>query len=148
MLLVISVKPLPRAISYTTYRATERRSCMLQAGQVMIASILNTARHFENVVWCQCRVGGKPLTAMKPLRPSSSRASISAASASPPFGFLIFVWPTPHGLVVVGIHDDHNPPTIVLITSDADLDGVLLHVGFIQVDCGTEPIVPGQALPR
>ena len=43
----------------------------------------------------------------------------------------------PHGLVVVGIHYNHNPPTIVLITSDADLDGVLLHVGFGQVDCGS-----------
>ena len=53
-------------------------------------------------------------------------------------GFLIFVWSAPHGLVVVGIHDNHNPPTIVLITSDADLDGVLLHVGFVQVDCGTD----------
>jgi hypothetical protein len=52
-------------------------------------------------------------------------------------GFLIFVWSAPHGLVVVGIYDNHNPPTIVLITSDA-LDGVLLHVGFVQVDCGTD----------
>ena len=43
-------------------------------------------------------------------------------------GFMIFVWSAPHGLVVVGIHDNHNPPTIVLITSDTDLDGVLLHV--------------------
>ena len=53
-------------------------------------------------------------------------------------GFLIFVWSAPHGLVVVGIHDNHNPPTIGLITSDADLDGVLLHVGFVQVDCRTD----------
>ena len=60
-------------------------------------------------------------------------------------GFLIFVWSAPHGLVVVGIHDDHNPPTIVLITSDSDLDGVLLHVGFVQIAGQTEPIVPCQA---
>jgi len=52
-------------------------------------------------------------------------------------GLLIFVWSAPHGLVVIGIHDNHNPPTIVLITSDADLDGVLLHVRFVQVDCGS-----------
>ena len=52
-------------------------------------------------------------------------------------GLLIFVWSAPHGLVVVGIHDNHNPPTTVLIASDADLDGVLLHVGFVQVDCGS-----------
>jgi hypothetical protein len=50
-------------------------------------------------------------------------------------GFLIFVWSAPCGLVVVGIHDNHNPPTIVLITSDADLDGVRLHVGFVQTAC-------------
>ena len=50
-------------------------------------------------------------------------------------GFLIFVWSAPCGLVVVRIHDNHNPPTIVLITSDADLDGVLLHVGFVQTAC-------------
>jgi hypothetical protein len=49
-------------------------------------------------------------------------------------GLLIFVWSAPHGFVVVGIHDNYNPPTIVLITSDADLDGVLLHVRFVQVD--------------
>jgi hypothetical protein len=46
-------------------------------------------------------------------------------------GFLIFLW-SAHGLAVVGIHDNHNPPTIVLITSDADLDGMLLHVGFVS----------------
>jgi hypothetical protein len=51
-------------------------------------------------------------------------------------GFLIFVWSAPYGLGIVGIHDNHNPPTIVLITSDADLDGVLLHVEFVQVNCG------------
>ena len=58
-------------------------------------------------------------------------------------GLLIFVWSAPHGLVVIGIHDNHNPPTIVLITSDADLDSVLLHVGFVQVGLQeqTEPIV-------
>ena len=44
-------------------------------------------------------------------------------------GFLIFVWSAPHGLAVVGIHDNHDPPRIVLITSDADLDGVPFHVG-------------------
>ena len=60
-------------------------------------------------------------------------------------GFLIFVWSVPHGLVVVGIHDNDNPPTIVLITSDSDLDGVLLHVGFVQIAGQTEPIVPCQA---
>ena len=37
-------------------------------------------------------------------------------------GLLIFVWSAPHGVVVVGIHDNHNPPTMVLITSDADLE--------------------------
>ena len=51
-------------------------------------------------------------------------------------GFLIFVWSAPHGLVVVRIHNNHNPPTIVIIASNADLDGVLLHVGFIQVQFG------------
>jgi len=63
-------------------------------------------------------------------------------------GFLIFVWSAPHGLVVVAIHDNRNPPTIVLITSDTDLDGVLLHVsGSFRLIAGqTEPIVPCQAL--
>jgi hypothetical protein len=58
------------------------------------------------------------------------------ASASPCFlgGFLIFVWSAPH--FVVRIHYNHNPPTIVIIASNADLDGVLLHVGFIQVQFG------------
>ena len=39
-------------------------------------------------------------------------------------GFLIFVWSAPHGLAVVGIHDNHDPPRIVLITC-----GVPFHVG-------------------
>ena len=56
-------------------------------------------------------------------------------------GFLIFVWSAPHGLAVVGIHDNHDPPRIVLITSDADLDGVLLHVRFGREQT-TEPICP------
>ena len=51
-------------------------------------------------------------------------------------GFLIFVGSAPHGLIVVGIQDNHNPPTIVLISSDADLDGVLLHVGSLGLIAG------------
>jgi hypothetical protein len=50
-------------------------------------------------------------------------------------GFLIFVWSAPQGLIVIRIHNNQNPPTIVIIACDADLNGVLLHVGFIQVDC-------------
>jgi len=57
-------------------------------------------------------------------------------------GFLIFVWSAPYGLVVVRIHDNHNPPTIVLITSDADLDGVRLHVGFVQTACLQDLVLP------
>ena len=65
-------------------------------------------------------------------------------------GFLIFVWSAPHGLVVVGIHDNHNPPTIVLITSDADLDGVLFQVGvsFRLVAGADGTDCPCRALPR
>ena len=47
-------------------------------------------------------------------------------------GFLIFVWSAPQGLVVIRIHDNQNPPTIVIIVSDADFNRALLHVGFIQ----------------
>ena len=60
-------------------------------------------------------------------------------------GFLIFVMAAPHGLVVVRIHYNLNLPTIVIIASNADLDGVLLHVGFVQFGDQPEPIA---ALPR
>jgi len=53
----------------------------------------------------------------------------------------------PYGLVVVRIHDNHNPPTIVLITSDADLDGVRLHVGFVQTAC-LQDLVLNWDVPR
>jgi hypothetical protein len=80
----------------------------------------------------QCRVGGKPL------KDEVAEANLGGERESLFLGgSLIFVWSAPHGFVVVGIHDNYNPPTIVLITSDADLDGVLLHVRFVQVDCGS-----------
>jgi hypothetical protein len=64
-------------------------------------------------------------------------------------GFLIFVMAAPHGLVVVRIHYNRNPPAIVIIASNADLDGVLfacrVHSGSIRANrrgrqaCSKEP---------